>query len=110
MDRERMPNVGRKAPDFELPDDPGDLLRPSELCRRGTVHLRFQPADFGTICSTQMGELRDLHEEFAAAGVLVLPLGTNSSRSHAAWKESMRRPFPLLADEDKAMTREWRVS
>ncbi|HNU36426.1 MAG TPA: redoxin domain-containing protein, partial [Methanomassiliicoccales archaeon] len=67
-------------------------------------------ADFGMICSIQMGELRDMHEEFLAAGVMVLPLGTNSIRSHAAWKEAMRLPFPLLADEDARVTREWNMA
>lgn len=110
MDLERMPKVGGKAPDFELPDDSGNRLRLSELCRRGTVLLLFYPADFGMICSIQMAELRDLHEEFVAAGVIVLPLGTNSVRSHAAWKESMRLPFPLLADEDGAVTGEWHMA
>ncbi len=107
VDLKRMPNVGDKAPDFELPDDAGNRLRLSDLCRERVVLLLFYPADFGMICSIQMGELRDIHEEFLAAGVMVLPLGTNSVRSHAAWKESMRLPFPLLADEDGTVTREW---
>ncbi len=110
MDLERMPSVGDLAPDFELPDDAGNMLRLSELCRERVVLLLFYPADFGMICSIQMGELRDLYEEFLAAGVMVLPLGTNSMRSHAAWKESMRLPFPLLADEDARVTREWHMA
>jgi peroxiredoxin len=110
MDLERMPSVGDLAPDFELPDDEGNMLRLSELCRERVVLLLFYPADFGMICSIQMGELRDLYEEFLAAGVMVLPLGTNSMRSHAAWKESMRLPFPLLADEDARVTREWHMA
>jgi peroxiredoxin len=110
MDLERMPKVGEKAPDFQLPDDAGNMVRLSELCQRWVVLLMFYPADFGMICSIQMGELRDLHEDFVSSGILVLPLGTNSVRSHAAWKESMRLPFPLLADEDGAVTREWHMS
>ncbi len=110
MDLEKMPKVGEKAPDLQLPDDSGNQVRLSDLCRRWVVLLLFYPADFGMICSIQMGELRDLHQDFVSAGVCVLPLGTNSVRSHAAWKESMRLPFPLLADEDGAVTREWHMS
>lgn len=110
MDLERMPKVGEKAPDLQLPDDAGHLVRLSDLCHRWIVLLLFYPADFGMICSIQMGELRDLHQEFVSAGVFVLPLGTNSVRSHAAWKESMRLPFPLLADEDGRVTGEWHMS
>ena len=99
VDLQKMPKVGELAPDFQLPDDSGNVLRLSDLCREHVVLLLFYPADFGMICSVQMGELRDMHQEFLAAGVMVLPLGTNSIRSHAAWKESMRLPFPLLADD-----------
>ena len=35
----------------------------------------------------------------------MLPISTNSVRSHSAWKEAMRLPFILLADEDGAVTR-----
>ncbi len=105
-----MPKVGDIAPDFILPDDANNMLRLSELCKECVVLLLFYPADFGMICSIQMGELRDMHDEFLAAGVIVLPLGTNSARSHAAWKESMRLPFPLLADEDGKVTGDWHMS
>lgn len=110
VDLQKMPRVGDPAPDFALPDDEGNVLRLSDLCREHVVLLLFYPADFGMICSIQMGELRDMHGEFLAAGVTVLPLGTNSIRSHAAWKESMRLPFPLLADEDARVTREWHMA
>lgn len=40
----------------------------------------------------------------------MLPLGTNSARSHAAWKGSMRLPFRLLADEDAEVTRQWHMA
>lgn len=110
MDLQKMPRVGDLAPDFELPDDAGKMLRLSDLCLERVVLLLFYPADFGMICSIQMGELRDINEEFLAAGVMVLPLGTNSIRSHAAWKEAMRLPFPLLADEDARVTREWNMA
>jgi len=110
MDLERMPKVGQKAPDLQLPDDSGKMIRLNELCQRWVVLLLFYPADFGMICSIQMGDLRDLHDEFVAAGVFILPLGTNSVRSHAAWKESMRLPFPLLSDEDGKVTGEWHMA
>jgi peroxiredoxin len=110
MDLSRMPNVGDKAPDFELPDDMGRTLRLSEVVRKGVTILLFYPADFGMICSIQMGEIRDLFPEFQASGIQVLPVSTNSVRSHSAWKESMRLPFPLLADEDGKVTELYKMA
>lgn len=42
--------------------------------------------------------------------MVILPLDTNSVRSHAAWKESMRLPFPLLADEEGKVAGEWHMA
>jgi peroxiredoxin len=104
VDLERVPDVGQRTPDFELPDDRGRMVRLSDVARGGATLLLFYPADFGPICSLQMGEMRDLYEEFEAAGIRILPISTNSVRSHSAWKEAMRLPFPLLADEDGKVT------
>jgi len=104
MDMERVPKVGQKAPDFELPDDMGQPMRLSDMVVKGVVLLLFYPTDFGMICSIQMGELRDSYTEFETSGVRILPISTNSVRSHSAWKESMKLPFPLLADEDGQVT------
>jgi peroxiredoxin Q/BCP len=110
MDLSRMPKVGEKAPDFELPDDMGRMVRLSEVTRHAVTILLFYPADFGMICSIQMGEIRDMYQEFQTFGVRVLPVSTNSVRSHAAWKESMRLPFTLLADEDGKVTERYHIS
>lgn len=110
MDLQKVPKVGDIAPDFELPDDAGRMLRLSELCRNSVVLLLFYPADFGMICSIQMGELRDMYDDFKMSGAEVVALGTNGIRSHAAWKEAMRLPFPLLADEDGKVTRMWNMA
>ncbi|HIH76412.1 MAG TPA: redoxin domain-containing protein [Methanomassiliicoccales archaeon] len=50
MDLERMPGIGQKAPDFQLPDDPGNVIRLGDLCQRGVVLLMPYPADLGIIC------------------------------------------------------------
>lgn len=105
-----MPAVGSVAPDFELPDDMGRMVRLSDLVRKGTVLLLFYPADFGMICSIQMGALRDSYQEFLSSGVRIVPVSTNSVRSHSAWKESMRLPFQLLADEDGKVTALYNMS
>ncbi|MCG7844995.1 MAG: redoxin domain-containing protein [Methanomassiliicoccales archaeon] len=109
MDLRSMPDVGEKAPDFELPDDMGRPVRLSEVASKAVTILMFYPADFGMICSIQMGELRGLFQEFEASNILILPVSTNSVRSHSAWKESMRLPFPLLADEDGKVTRMYQI-
>lgn len=110
MDQARTPDVGEKAPDFVLPDDMGREVRLSDVAREGVTMLMFYPADFGMICSIQMGELRDMFSEFEASNIKVLPVSTNSVRSHSAWKESMRLPFSLLADEDGKVTEMYRMA
>ena len=85
----------------------GRPVRLSDEMRKGVVLLMFYPADFDMICSIQMGEPRDLYQEFETLKIQILPIPTNSVRSYAAWKESMRLPFLLLVDEDGRVTRSY---
>ncbi|HUT26836.1 MAG TPA: redoxin domain-containing protein [Methanomassiliicoccales archaeon] len=110
MDKGRVPKIGQKVLDFVLPDDMGRSVRLSEEASERIVVLMFYPSDFGMICSIQMGELRDSYDLIEETGVRLLPISTNSVRSHAAWKESMRLPFRLLADEDGTLTEEYGMS
>lgn len=79
MDLRSMPNLGEKAPDFELPDDRGRMVHLSEVTRDAVTILLFYPADFGMICSIQMEEIRGMYQDFQTFGVPVfryLPTAT----------------------------------
>ena len=100
-----MLNTGELAPDFELPDDQGCLLRLSALLARGPVLLYFYPADFTPVCTREACAFRDLHAELAESGVTVIGISPQDSSSHTRFREKYRLSFPLLADLDKRVIR-----
>jgi len=93
-----MPNVGEPAPDFELPDATGALVRLSGL-RGKKVVLYFYPKDMTPGCTQQACDFRDLNAEIAAAGAVVLGVSPDNSKSHVKFAGKYALPFTLLADE-----------
>ena len=96
-----LPEIGSKAPSFELPDDSGEVVRLSSELARGPVMLFFYPADFSPGCTAQACMLRDRHSELADAGVNVLGVSPQSVGTHAKFRKAMKLPFRLLADPER---------
>jgi peroxiredoxin len=63
--------AGASAPDFELPDQDGELVRLSAL-RGRTIVLYFYPKADTPGCTTQACSIRDRGAEYTAAGVKVI--------------------------------------
>lgn len=87
------------APDFELPDENGKLHKLSDY-KGKNVLLYFYPKDDTTGCTTEACEFRDDYDEYEKAGVIILGVSPDSSKSHKKFKEKYDLPFVLLADED----------
>jgi peroxiredoxin Q/BCP len=93
-----MPAVGDLAPEFELPDDSGNVRRLSDMRGRWLV-LYFYPKDDTPGCTTEACEFRDAIEEIAAQGAEVWGVSVLGSASKSAFKRKLGLPFTLLADE-----------
>lgn len=97
--------VGASAPDFELLDDSGDLLRLSRL-RGKWVVLTFYAEDGTPVCTTQACSFRDVFDGFHSAKATLLAISPDSVETHAAWKKKEKLPFTLLSDPgNKVATR-----
>jgi peroxiredoxin Q/BCP len=102
------PNVGDLAPDFALPDHKGQMRRLSDFRGRWVV-LYFYPRDNTPGCTKEACAFRDLFPKFRRRQVEVLGISTDSVRSHQKFAEKYALPFPLLADEEKAVVRAYGV-
>ena len=100
MEQAKVPGVGSKAIDFELPDESGRPFRLSSVWSHGPVLLLFYPTDFGMHCNLQMGQVRDNFQRFQDLGVTVLGISTNTVHSHGTWQTNLRLPFHLVSDID----------
>ena len=89
--------VGRPAPDFELPDQTGQL-HSLEDYRDQWVVLYFYPKDETPGCTTQACEFRDNIFAFRKANAQILGVSFDDVESHQQFAENHDLPFPLLAD------------
>ena len=107
--------VGQEVPDFEMETyEPakGDFgkFSLSEQKKQGkwTV-LVFYPADFTFVCSTELADLADEHENLKAAGAEVVTVSTDTVFTHLAWKREEKflekAQYPMGADRTGEVSR-----
>lgn len=104
--------VGDKAPDFAAQ---GVLKNKVSLYRLSRYEgkwlvLFFYPADFTFICPTEVTGFSRLAGEFAAEGAEIIGVSVDTLDSHRAWAEELGGvEYPLISDEDKAVSRAYGV-
>ncbi|NKD86467.1 peroxiredoxin [Haematospirillum jordaniae] len=91
--------TGQPAPAFDLPASGGGRVSLAALQDRIVV-LYFYPKDLTSGCTTEAENFRDLHDDFLAAGAVVLGVSRDSVRKHDQFVEKHSLPFPLLSDEE----------
>ncbi len=103
-----MLNEGQPAPDFVLPNQDGEPVRLADL-RGRTVVLYFYPKDNTPGCTKEACGFRDLEQEFARQGAVILGVSPDSVASHRRFAEKFQLPFPLLSDEKKEVLQRYGV-
>lgn len=91
--------VGQAAPEFEMPDQTGEL-HSLEDYRDQWVVLYFYPKDETPGCTTQACEFRDNIFAFKKLNAQILGVSLDDVESHKAFAENHNLPFPLLSDGD----------
>ena len=98
-------SAGISAPGFSLPDETGTLRRLDDF-RGHFLVLYFYPADDTPGCTKEACNFRDDYSAYEKAGVTILGVSPDSSKSHTKFKEKYNLPFSLLADEKHALCEE----
>jgi peroxiredoxin Q/BCP len=91
--------IGAPAPDFELPDQHGNLVRLSQYRGKNAVVVYFYPKDDTTGCTKQACRFRDDFEKFRVTGAEILGISDDSTESHARFASKYNLPFNLLSDK-----------
>ena len=102
------PEVGALAPAFKLQDQTGKWHSLSDY-KGHWVALYFYPKDDTPGCTTQACSFRDNVFAFKKENAVILGISVDDVASHKAFAEKHGLPFTLLADPDKAVTREYGV-
>lgn len=112
---DKTPEVGRQAPDFNLPWATKDTVSVSEApfnfwkTRGQVVVLAFYPRDFSTGCTAEMQTFRDQFDSLFGNGVVVVGISGDSVSTHQRFAQSMSLPFPLLSDTGLRVAAEYGV-
>ncbi len=94
-----MIKAGQQAPDFELPDNNGDLVKLTDFKGTKNVVLFFYPKDFTGGCTAEACSFRDSYEDFTDAGAEVIGISSDDVISHRKFSERYKLPFILLSDK-----------
>ena len=96
--------VGLEVPDFAAPATGGSDFRLAQTRGKPLV-LYFYPKDNTPGCTTEAGQFRDLHGDFARLGCTVVGVSRDSLRSHEGFQAKLGLPFALIADTNESVCR-----
>lgn len=98
--------VGDFAPDFSLADQDG-VTQTLSSYRPHWVVLYFYPKDDTPGCTTEACKFRDDYVAATKLGAEILGVSIDSPESHAKFTKKFGLPFPLLADTDGKVARQY---
>lgn len=93
---------GDKAPDFSCKDQDGNVHTLADYKEKKLV-VFFYPKANTPGCTAEACDLRDNFERFKANNYALLGVSADSAKAQSNFKNKYEFPFPLLADEDKAV-------
>ncbi|WP_297927829.1 peroxiredoxin [Metallibacterium sp.] len=103
---ETMPQVGQMAPGFKLQDQNGHW-KSLDQYRGQWLVLYFYVKDFTPGCTTELRNYRDDYAALRKEGAQVLAISIGSVKSHAAFAMKYHAPFPMLADTNLKVAKEY---
>ena len=98
--------LGDTAPDFTQDSTEGSISFHDFIGDSWCI-LFSHPKDFTPVCTTELGEVAKLKDEFARRNTKVIAVSVDSVEDHVKWSDDVEeitgaRPnYPILADPDR---------
>ncbi|MBT4060692.1 MAG: thioredoxin-dependent thiol peroxidase [Lentimicrobiaceae bacterium] len=99
-------NIGDKAPDFKGVDQNGKSISLSDFKGKNLI-MYFYPKDNTPGCTAEACDLRDNYEMWIERGYAVVGVSPDSEQSHKKFIDKYDLPFPLIADTDKTIIKDF---
>ncbi|MBM7775591.1 alkyl hydroperoxide reductase subunit AhpC [Actinokineospora baliensis] len=100
--------LGDTAPDFQADTTAGPIQ--FREWKKGSWAVLFShPADFTPVCTTELGRVAQLRDEWAARGTKTIALSVDSVADHEKWVPDINEvsdttvEYPIIADPDKSV-------
>ena len=100
--------VGQMAPELSIPDQDGKTVTLKSF-RGKQVVLYFYPKDDTPGCTKESCDFRDVESQILRAGGSILGVSLDGRDSHQKFIKKFGLPFPLLSDEDAAISKVYGV-
>ena len=100
--------VGRKPPDFQLPDQNLVIRSLKDFLGKKTV-LAFFPGAFTVVCTKEMCRFRDSAQPFIDFGAQVVGISVNDPFTNKAFAETNGLRFNILSDYTRETIRKYDV-
>ena len=100
--------IGDKAPAISGQDQDGNNFSLGSLKGRKVV-LYFYPKDDTPGCTAEACSLRDNYKELMNQGYTIVGVSPDNQKSHRKFADKHELPFPLIADTEKVIAREYGV-
>lgn len=97
--------INDTAPDFEAETTAGPI-RFHDYVGDGYAVIFSHPKDFTPVCTTELGYMAGLHEEFAKRNVKILGISVDPVASHLKWKADIEKvsghavDYPMIGDPE----------
>jgi alkyl hydroperoxide reductase subunit AhpC len=104
--------IGSTAPDFEAETTEG-RIRFHEWMGDSWCVLFSHPKDFTPVCTTELGYMAKIKDEFDRRNVKIIGLSVDPVESHQRWHEDIRETqgfapnYPMIGDPDLSIAKLW---
>ena len=106
MTEQKRLEIGDQAPAFTLPNDSGETTSLSNYQGK-RVLVYFYPRANTPGCTTEACDFRDSLTQLNDLGIEVVGISPDTVDKLVAFREKNNLTYPLLADPDKNVLKEW---
>ena len=104
---ERSLKAGHPAPDFELPDQDGKLVRSAELLARGQLVICFIRGRWCPFCVGQMEAMNAIIPELGKLGASLVAISPQTVHQSFLMADQHKLQFALLSDAGNQVARKF---
>lgn len=103
-------NVGDKAPEFELKDSNGEIVRLSNLTQSGNVVISFNRGNWCPFCNIEFKHLQNTVSEIKNAGANLIVVSPQLPEKSSEIKDQKGLEYPILFDEGNEVAKKFGIA